>query len=192
MNHIIIAVHGGASEHSNFIKKNNKPIQEGLAQSVSAAYSILEQGKTAVDAVEVAVRILEDNPLFNAGRGSALNCNGVVEMDASIMEGSQLDAGAVCMLTGVKNPISLARLVMEKTKHVLLSGYGALEWAQKQQVELKEKEYFIAENQLEELNRLTQKHGTVGAVALDAQGNLAAATSTGGTCNSLPGRIGDS
>ncbi|MBA2650385.1 MAG: isoaspartyl peptidase/L-asparaginase [Legionella sp.] len=190
MGKFIIAVHGGASESSPFLKKNEKNVKACLTQAVNEAYHLLEQGNSALDAVEMAVKILEDNPLFNAGRGSALNCNGKVEMDASIMNGRTLAAGAICMVTCVKNPISLARLVMEKTAHVLLSGYGALEFAEQEKIALEAEDYFIAEHQVDELQAL--KHGTVGAVALDKAGNLAAATSTGGTCKSLPGRVGDS
>jgi L-asparaginase / beta-aspartyl-peptidase len=181
---IAIAVHGGA-----------RACQRG--------HDILKGGGSALDAVEEAVKILEDSPYFNAGRGSALNCCGEVEMDAAIMDGKELKAGAVSMIKQVKNPISLARLVMTKTKHVFLSGYGALEFAGKENVNLKPESYFITNHQYDEYERLNaeqtyeellnkKKTGTVGAVALDLEGNLAAGTSTGGTSNCLPGRIGDS
>ena len=203
MNKIAIAVHGGASEDSNFLRENQQEIEQGLSQAVEEAYCVLEKRGSALDAVVAAVQTLEDNPLFNAGCGSALNCRGEVEMDASIMDGSSLQAGAVSMVECVKNPISLARLVMEKTAHVFLSGYGALELATDYQLPLEPKSYFIKPHQYETFQRLflseskeerrTKKMtGTVGAVALDLYGNIAAGTSTGGVSNSLPGRIGDS
>ena len=203
MKKIALAVHGGASNLSPFLKKNFKESEDGLAEAVSEAYKILNRGGSALDAVELAVQILEDNPLFNAGRGSALNCRGEIEMDASIMNGKDLKAGAVSMVRSVKNPISLARVIMNKTKHILLSGYGALELAKGEGIFLETDSYFITEHQ-QELFKKYSKHetvqqilekkiyGTVGAVALDKRGNLAAATSTGGTSNCLPGRIGDS
>jgi L-asparaginase / beta-aspartyl-peptidase len=203
MKKIAIAVHGGAGNFSPYIKKNFKENEEGLAEAVDAGYKILNHGGSALDAVEMAVKILEDNPLFNAGRGSALNCKGEVEMDASIMNGKNLKAGAVSMVRSVKNPISLARIIMNKTKHVLLSGYGALEVAKNSGIYLETDSYFITEHQQEQFKKFSKHdtvqqilekkiYGTVGAVALDKKGNLAAATSTGGTSNCLPGRIGDS
>ncbi|STX29047.1 isoaspartyl dipeptidase with L-asparaginase activity [Legionella beliardensis] len=200
---IAMAVHGGASESSPFLQKNEEATKKVLAQACQTGYDILKQGGSALDAVEEAVKILEDSPYFNAGRGSALNCCGDVEMDASIMDGREIKAGAVSMVKQVKNPITLARLIMSKTKHVFLSGYGALEFATKEGLDLKPPSYFVTNNQYDEYERLHEKEtyeallakkqsGTVGAVALDAQGNLAAGTSTGGTSNSLPGRIGDS
>lgn len=203
MSKFAIAVHGGASGSSPFIRKNAKGIEEGLKEATVAGNHILKKGGSALDAVETAVQMLEDNPLFNAGRGSALNCRGEVEMDASIMSGKNLKAGAVSMVRGVKNPISLARLVMNKTKHVFLSGYGALEIAQNEGIDLEPESYFITEYQQSVFEQFSKRetmkeimkkkiHGTVGAVALDKRGNLVAGTSTGGTSNCLPGRIGDS
>lgn len=203
MNKIAIAVHGGASEDYPFLQEHQKEFEKGLAKAVEMGYSVLEKGGSALDAVEESVKILEDNPLFNAGRGSALNCRGEVEMDASIMNGENLDAGGVSMVRTVKNPISLARLIMEKTNHVFLSGYGALEIANKYGMDREPESFFITTHQHEEYSRLNKietlediQHkkmkGTVGAVALDLKGNLAAGTSTGGTSNCLPGRIGDS
>ncbi|HHT0592122.1 TPA: isoaspartyl peptidase/L-asparaginase family protein [Legionella anisa] len=203
MNKIAIAVHGGASEDYSFLHDNQKEFEHGMAQAVEIGYTVLDKGGSALDAVEQAVALLEDNPLFNAGKGSALNCRGEVEMDASIMSGTDLQAGAVSMVRTVKNPIRLARLVMEETRHVFLSGYGALELAKKYGMEMEPESYFITPHQyemyqklnkiegMEEIQRKKMK-GTVGAVALDLQGNLAAATSTGGISNCLPGRIGDS
>ncbi|KTC64926.1 isoaspartyl dipeptidase with L-asparaginase activity (plasmid) [Legionella adelaidensis] len=203
MKKIAIAVHGGASEETKFLKSHIKESEEGLAEAAEAGYRVLKNGGSALDAVEIAVRSLEDNPMFNAGCGSALNCKGEVEMDASIMDGSNLDAGAVSMVRHVKNPISLARIIMEKTHHILLSGYGALEFAEINKLHLEPDSYFITPHQYEifkELNEIQTKEevlantgtGTVGAVALDMNGNLAAGTSTGGTSNCLAGRIGDS
>lgn len=203
MKKIAIAVHGGAGNATPFIKKYIKEHEEGLAEATEAAYKILNKNGSALDAVETAVKILEDNPLFNAGRGSALNCAGEVEMDASIMDGKTLKAGAVSMVRSVKNPIALARIIMLKTKHVFLSGYGALTIAQNEGIYLEPDSYFITEYQQKEFQKYSKRetvqqimekkiYGTVGAVALDKKGNLASATSTGGTSNCLPGRIGDS
>jgi len=200
---IAMAIHGGAGPDSDFIKENKENYFEGLKEAVTAGYKILEKGASALDAVEEAVRTLENNLLFNSGRGSALNNKGEVEMDAAIMDGEKIKAGAVSMVTNVKNPVTPARFVMENTNHVLLSGNGALEFAKNEDIELAPGSYFITDHQMQEflekcnkedLQQLLRKriHGTVGAVALDVKGNVAAATSTGGTCNSLDGRIGDS
>lgn len=203
MENIAIAIHGGAGRDSEFIKENKAAYIEGLKKGIACGYRVLEKGGSALDAVEEAVKNLEDNSLFNAGRGSALNSKGEVEMDAAIMDGETLKAGAVSMITNVKNPIVAARRVMERSNHVFLSGDGALEFAKNQNIELAPDSYFITDHQHEEFMQICNKedmqqllrqriHGTVGAVAVDKQGNLAAATSTGGTCNSLDGRIGDS
>lgn len=200
---IAMAVHGGAGENSSFLQKNKEIIEESLGLACQKGYEILKKGGSALDAVEEAVKMLEDSPYFNAGRGSALNCCGEVEMDAAVMDGKEIKAGSVSMVRQVKNPITLARLIMTKTKHVFLSGYGALELATKEGLTLKPPSYFITGYQYDEYERLNAKEnyldllnkkesGTVGAVALDKQGDLAAGTSTGGTSNSLPGRIGDS
>ncbi|MGC1183037.1 isoaspartyl peptidase/L-asparaginase family protein [Legionella sp.] len=203
MKKIAIAVHGGASEDSSFLQQNQKECEHGLTKAIDIGYAVLEKGGSALDSVQEAIKSLEDNYLFNAGKGSALNCRGEVEMDASIMNGNNLQAGAVSMVRNVKNPIMLARFVMEKTNHVFLSGYGALEIAQKYGVSVEPESYFITQHQFEEYQRLNKIEtideiqnkkikGTVGAVALDCKGNLAAGTSTGGLSNCLPGRIGDS
>lgn len=199
---IAIAIHGGAGADSEYIKENISGYESGLREAIELGRQLLLQGGTAMDAVCLAVKSMENNVLFNAGCGSALNHEGKVEMDAAVMDGANLEAGAVAMVRGVKNPVDLARAVMEKTNHVLLSGYGADDFAKQIGAELKDEAYFISKHQLEELlNSLDEseaellrkkKKGTVGAVALDQYGNLAAATSTGGTTNSLPGRIGDS
>ena len=203
MQKISIAIHGGAGPDSDYIKQNKTGYEKGLKHALEAGYKILEKGGSSIDAVEEAVRKLEDNYLFNAGRGSALNNKGEVEMDASIMDGKKLQAGAVSMVKNVKNPIALARYIMENTNHVLVSGNGALELAKSKDIELEADAYFITTHQydlfVEERDKksmdelLKQRiHGTVGAVAVDKKGNVAAATSTGGTTNSLDGRIGDS
>jgi beta-aspartyl-peptidase (threonine type) len=203
MNKIAIAIHGGAGEDSAFIKQNKTAYEDGLKAAVQSGYAILKQGGTAMDAVEEAVNSLENNPLFNAGRGAALNNRGEVEMDAAMMDGKTLKAGAISMVKNVKNPISLARKVLEETNHVLISGYGAIELAADFNMPLETDSYFITDHQQEVFMEssshesrqellLKRIHGTVGAVALDENGDIAAATSTGGTENSLPGRIGDS
>jgi beta-aspartyl-peptidase (threonine type) len=199
MKKIAMVVHGGASERSRFLENNETEVEKGLKLAVQCGYQILQKGGSALDAVEAAVRMLEDDPLFNAGRGSALNCNGEVEMDASIMDGANLKAGAVSMVREVKHPISLVRAIMNQTDHVFLSGYGALAFAKKAGLDLAPASYFMTEHQYadhqkacERETQAKKKHGTVGAVALDSHGNLAAGTSTGGTNHSLPGRIGDS
>lgn len=202
MKKIAFAVHGGASSMTPFLRKNMKGCEEGLVQAAKTGYRILQKGGSALEAVETAIILLEDNPLFNAGRGSALNCKGEIEMDASIMNGKNLKAGAVSMVRRVKNPIVLARHIMNETKHVCLSGYGALELAESSGICLELDDYFITPHQFELFQKYNQfalrkmvrrkMHGTVGAVAVDKRGHLAAGTSTGGTSNSLPGRTGDS
>jgi beta-aspartyl-peptidase (threonine type) len=203
MGKIAIVIHGGAGPDSEFIKQNLAQYEDGLKQAVQSGYEVLKTGGTAVAAVEKAVQALEDNGIFNAGHGAALNNKGEVEMDASIMSGENHKAGAVSMVRNVKNPISLARLVLEKTNHVLISGYGAMEFAADESVPLETDSYFISDHSREEflqernqnsIQEMLKKriHGTVGAVAVDAQGNVASATSTGGIPDSLPGRIGDS
>src|SRR5438309_1913198 len=129
MKKIAIAIHGGASQDSEFVRQNKTSYEDGLEAAVKMGYSVLKNGGSAMDAVEQAVHCLEDNPLFNAGRGSALNNQGKVEMDAAVMDGQTLKAGAIAMVRGIKNPVSLARKVLEKTSHVLLSGYGASQFA---------------------------------------------------------------
>jgi L-asparaginase / beta-aspartyl-peptidase len=209
MSTIAMAVHGGAGPDSEFIKRNIDGYKKGLQEALHAGYTILEGGGSALDAVEAAVNVLEDNPLFNAGRGSSLNEKAEVEMDASIMNGKDMNSGAVSMVKNVKNPVTLARAVMEKTSHIYLGDMGALEFAQKIGLKVMPEAYFITDHAFEQYqdalkeaaNTIEQAgdyqakrktHGTVGAVALDREGNLAAATSTGGTENKVPGRIGDS
>jgi beta-aspartyl-peptidase (threonine type) len=203
MKKIAIAVHGGAGPDSDYIKENMQGYEDGLKNAIMAGHKILEKGGSALDAVEASVKHLEDNPLFNAGRGSAVNHKGEIEMDASIMDGKKIKAGAVSMVKNVKNPITLARFIMKNTNHVMLSDHGALELAKDEKIELEADAYFINSHQydlfIEERDQKTVQelleqriHGTVGAVAVDEDGNVAAATSTGGLTNSLHGRIGDS
>lgn len=203
MGKISIVIHGGAGPDSDFIRQNKAQYESGLKEAAQRGYDVLKQGGSALEAVEQAVRALEDNGIFNAGHGSALNNKGEVEMDAAIMNGENLKAGAVSMVRNVRNPVSLAKLVLEKTNHVLISGYGAMEFASDENVPLEPVSYFISdhsrqdyleERDLQSTQDMLKKkiHGTVGAVAVDADGNVASATSTGGLPNSLPGRIGDS
>lgn len=190
MSRFSLAVHGGASS-SRHSRIDFKDHEAGLAEALQKGYRILKKGGSALRAVEAAVIVLEDNPLFNAGRGSVLNAQGEVEMDAAIMDGRTLKAGACAMITRVKNPVVLSRYIMTKTKHLMFSGKGALNLAKEFDLDIESYDYFITDRQLARYQKLA-KHGTVGAVALDKKGNLAAATSTGGTSHALPGRIGDS
>ena len=177
----------------------------GLAAALDAGYAILERGGSALDAAAEAVRVLEDDPQFNAGRGAVLTHDGAAELDASIMDGAGPRAGAVAGIRHVKNPIRLARLVMDKSPHVMLIGAGAEEFAREQGLEFVPNTYFRTEYREQELQRALERErlsmpaeragtitGTVGAVALDRGGNLAAATSTGGMTNKRYGRVGDS
>jgi len=187
----VIAVHGGAG-----VMRRDKPgaaHQAALKQALEAGYDALRKGQSSLDAVSAAVLVLEDSPLFNAGRGSCFNADGEIEMDASVMDGERLRAGAVAAVRRIRNPVLAARMVMEKTRHVLLTGDGAERLAQKHGLKLEAPAYFHTEKRLDALKKNLQNyHGTVGAVALDRDGNLAAATSTGGYTGKLPGRIGDS
>jgi len=199
-----IAIHGGAGtlSRSDMSAEQEANYRAGLEAALAAGYSQLARGGASLDAVVAAVRVLEDNPLFNAGRGAVLNRDGVAELDASLMDGRTLAAGAVTGLQHVKNPIDLARLVMEKSPHVMLVGAGAEEFAKSLGVEMVPNEYFrtpARQNQLERSLRGAvsrenelEAFGTVGAVALDLAGNLAAATSTGGMTGKRWGRVGDS
>ena len=187
----VIAIHGGAG-----VRRGDKPGEAQravLEQALEAGSEILKKKGSGLDAVAAAVVVLEDSPLFNAGRGSCFNSQGEIEMDASIMEGAGLRAGAVAAVQRIRNPILAARAVMEAGRHVLLAGSGAEKFARAQGLKLEPPEYFRTARRLDALKRnLRNYHGTVGAVALDADGNLAAATSTGGYTGKLPGRIGDS
>ncbi|HEY5896361.1 MAG TPA: isoaspartyl peptidase/L-asparaginase [Burkholderiales bacterium] len=192
---IAIAIHGGAGTMAR--KRMTKSVAArycaGLARALEAGHAVLENQGTAMDAVCAAVVELEDNPLFNAGRGACYNSDGKHELDASVMEGASLRAGAVAAVTRIRNPVLAARAVMEKSRHVLLVGRGAERFAARHGVRLAPAAYFHTASRLAALKqKLEGHHGTVGAVALDASGNLAAATSTGGYTGKLPGRVGDS
>jgi beta-aspartyl-peptidase (threonine type) len=202
---ISIAIHGGAGTilRSSMTPELQAQYELGLRQARDAGYVVLERGGSSVDAVEVAVAALEDFPLFNAGRGAVFNNVGKHEMDACIMRGDTMEAGAVCGVAGVKNPVKLARAVMERSGHVLLSGQGAEEFGRAQGMEFADEAYFYTQQRYDQwqqalkedrvqLDHSDKKFGTVGAVALDAFGNLAAATSTGGMTNKKFGRVGDS
>ena len=181
-----IIVHGGAGP----IKDDSLPERlQGCKDAALAGWKILDQGGSSLDAVEAAVMALEDNSLFNAGTGSTLNSLGQIEMDAAIMEGESLRAGAVAAVSGIKNPIKLARQIMEDGRHVMLAGNGALMFARQIGFAEVSSESLISER---ERNRWQNAHGTVGCVAFDHEGKLAVATSTGGIFNKLPGRVGDS
>jgi beta-aspartyl-peptidase (threonine type) len=209
-----IVIHGGAGTilKEDMTPELEKAYFEGLQEALDISYAVLEEGGTAVNAVKAALVLLEDNVLFNAGRGSVFTKKGVQEMDAAIMDGTDLSAGAVAGVRNVRNPIELATEVMRNSNHVFLSGKGANDFAIKQGVKLEPDEYFFSQfrydqwkairdsdnysldhthHHLEELMR-DKKFGTVGAVACDSLGNLAAATSTGGMTNKKYGRIGDS
>jgi beta-aspartyl-peptidase (threonine type) len=196
-----LALHGGAGTVSpeQITRALERDLRAGLQRSLEAGRGILRDGGSSLDAVVAAVRLLEDDPLFNAGRGAVFTSAGTHEMDAAIMEGRTLMAGAVGSVKGVRNPILLARAVMEKSPHVLLAGPGAEDFARELGHEIVDDEYFYTEQRWQALERVRNtsnlsdqdRHGTVGAVALDQAGNLAAATSTGGNTNKMPGRIGD-
>jgi len=214
MSKYTLVIHGGAG---TILKEDMTPqleaaYLEGLKDGINAGYAVLEEGGTAVNAVKAAIVVMEDNLLFNAGRGSVFTKKGVQEMDAAIMNGNTLEAGAVTGVRNVRNPIMLATEVMLNSNHVFLSGKGANDFAIKQGVKLEPDEYFFSQfrydqwksirdsdnysldhthQRLEELMR-DKKFGTVGAVACDYEGNIAAATSTGGMTNKKYGRIGDS
>ena len=214
MQQFSMVIHGGAG---TILKEDMTPELEqayiqGLEEALTAGYAVLEQGGTAVNAIKAAVVVLEDNLLFNAGRGSVFTKKGVQEMDAAIMDGRNLDAGSVAGIRNVRNPIELAAEVMVNSNHVFLSGKGANDFAIKQGIKLEPDEYFFSQFRydqwkeirdsdnysldhtnkgLEELMK-DKKFGTVGAVACDQFGNIAAATSTGGMTNKKYGRIGDS
>ena len=209
-----LVIHGGAGtiERSKMTPEREREYRAGLERALTAGYEILKRDGSSLDATEAAVRVLEDDPHFNAGRGAVFTDAGTNEMDAAVMDGKTLRAGAVASLKHIKNPVSLARLVMEKSGHVMMDGEGAEAFAAANGVELVDQKYFFTEERWEALQKIKSagkshrggaggkkfiitdqdRHGTVGAVALDQNGNLAAATSTGGTTNKRAGRVGDS
>lgn len=188
-----IVIHGGAGAISNLSEQRQQEYHQALKVALDKGRTILQQGGSALDAVEAAVRNMEDNPLFNAGKGAVFTHEGRNELDASIMDGSNLAAGAVAAVTDIKNPISAARAVMTESPHVLLSGAGASDFAKNKGLEIVNPEYFFTKQRWDDLQRtLTEDvHGTVGCCALDKNGNLAAGTSTGGMTNKRYNRIGD-
>jgi isoaspartyl peptidase/L-asparaginase-like protein (Ntn-hydrolase superfamily) len=198
----LVAVHGGAGalERGGPAPVEEAEARRALGEALDAAMARLREGGTALDAVVEAVAVLEDHPLFNAGRGSALTAKGRVEMDASLMDGATRAAGGVACVRTVRSPVRLARLVLERTPHVLLVGAGAEAFAREQGLPRIDPAWLVVPEQRERLRRARRRaresqppgHGTVGAVARDAAGHLAAATSTGGLVNQLPGRVGDS
>lgn len=197
MSRISIIVHGGAGD----IAENERALHiRGLQGAVEAGWQVLRARGSALDAVEAAVKILEDDPVFDAGVGSVLRLDGSIGLDASIMDGANRRAGAVAGLTQVRHPILLARRVLERTEHVLLMGAGAEAFARLEGLEMVPATFFVTARERERLERILRQRaeaaagpqGTVGAVALDAAGHLAAATSTGGASGALPGRVGDS
>ena len=214
MSKVSIAIHGGAG---TILKEDMTPELEeayrnALKDSLDAGYAVLENGGTAINAVKAAVVSMEDNVLFNAGRGSVFTKKGLNEMDAAIMDGSTLDAGSVAGVRNIRNPVELAEEVMLHSGHVFLSGKGANDFAIKQGIKLEPDEYFYSEYRYDQWRQIRdsdlyqldhksdklvglmkdKKFGTVGAVACDSDGNIAAATSTGGMTNKRYGRIGDS
>jgi beta-aspartyl-peptidase (threonine type) len=214
---LAFVIHGGAGviRRGSMTPEREKEYKAKLEEAVLAGYKALQSGKTSLDAVEISIRMLEDSPLFNAGEGAVFTADGKNELDASIMNGKTLAAGAVAGLHHVKNPISLARAVMEKSPHVMMVGDGAEKFAKEQNLQLVDEKYFWTQERWDALQKILQeekekaatpkpkgmsenfaelpynKFGTVGAVALDKDGNLAAGTSTGGMTNKKYGRVGD-
>lgn len=198
-----LVIHGGAG---TILKSNMTPEKEAeyiskLNEALQTGYKILEKGSSSLDAVVAVINIMEDSPLFNAGKGAVLTEKGVAELDASIMDGKTLKAGAIAGIKHVKNPITLARLVMDKSPHVMMIGEGAEEFAKENYIEMVDNNYFITPNRWKQYQKMKEaqdkkvkeeKHGTVGCVALDKNGNLAAGTSTGGMMMKKFGRVGDS
>jgi beta-aspartyl-peptidase (threonine type) len=185
----VLLVHGGAGTPLDGKVDDAAAVHEALRDALLAGYELLAGGAPAIDAVESAVQSLEDCALFNAGRGSVLNAEGHVEMDAAVMDGVAQQAGACAGVVGVRHPIALARAIMEKTPHVLLVGEGARRYAEDAGLDFEDPEWFVTER--ERARAADPDHGTVGAVALDSEGNLAAATSTGGVRGQMHGRVGD-
>ena len=188
-----IVIHGGAGWFSNMSSEEIRDLKKGLRMAADKGFEILEDGGSSVDAVEAAIIILEDNPLFNAGRGSVYTSEEKQEMDASIMTGRDNEAGAVSSVTNVKNPITLARYVMEQTPHVMFTSSGAEKLAKDNNIEQVDQSYFANPDRLKSLKKTQEnKKGTVGVVAIDTNGVITAGTSTGGMTNKAPGRVGDS
>ncbi|WP_347261568.1 isoaspartyl peptidase/L-asparaginase [Rudaea sp.] len=202
----VLVIHGGAGViRKEMTPEKEKAVRAGLEKALQAGHAVLKSGGSSLDAVTRAIVVLEDDPNFNAGKGAVFNHDGKNELDASIMDGATLRAGAVANVHRIKNPIELARAVMEKSEHVMLIEEGAEKFAQSIGMQLVDPKYFYTEARWKALQQAieeekaktaeagkTPHHGTVGAVALDAKGNLAAGTSTGGMTNKRFGRVGDS
>jgi beta-aspartyl-peptidase (threonine type) len=202
----VLVIHGGAGVvRKEMTPEKEKAARAGLERALQAGYAALKAGGSSLDAVEKAITVLEDDPNFNAGKGAVFNHDGKNELDASIMDGATLRAGAIANVHRIENPIQLARAVMEKSQHVMLIEDGAEQFAQSIDMPLVDPEYFYTEERWQALQKAleeeraqtvdpakTPHHGTVGAVALDSKGNLAAGTSTGGMTNKRFGRVGDS
>ena len=205
VHNFVLVAHGGAGDYSKMPAAQLAARREAMTKAVRAGYAILARGGAGLDAVEATIRVLEDSGMFDAGRGAYYTQDGIPEMDAAIMDGRTLAAGSVASIQHIASPIHLARLVMEKTPHVLLVGPGAEQFAKSQGIELVSPYYFYTDREwkryLDAKARAGKKtagmprgeeHGTVGVVVLDQAGNLAAGTSTGGTVMKMPGRVGDS
>jgi beta-aspartyl-peptidase (threonine type) len=215
-NKITLVIHGGAGTitRGNMTPEKEEAYKEKLNEALKTGYAILEKGGSSLDAVEATVRVMEDSPLFNAGKGAVFTNEGKNELDAAIMDGKTLKAGAIASVTTIRNPISTARAVMEQSEHVMMIGAGAEKFAAEKGMEIVDTSYFHTETRFNQLQKIREKEkteldhnggsgstenifiegnkfGTVGAVALDAYGNLAAATSTGGMTNKRYGRVGD-
>jgi beta-aspartyl-peptidase (threonine type) len=202
----VLVAHSGAGDYSHATPAMIEARRAAMVKAIQSGYTILSHGGSSLDAVEATIRIMEDAGLFDAGRGAYYDRDGIPELDASIMDGRTLAAGSVASVKHIANPIHLARLVMEKTPHVMLVGEGAERFAQSQGIELVSPFYFYnghlwemyerakSEDEKKKTSELLrdQEHGTVGVVALDESGNLSAGTSTGGTSLKMPGRVGDS
>ena len=212
VNEFAIVIHGGAGTilKKNMTKQNEAAYKAKLEEAVMVGYNILKEGGSSLDAVQKTINILEDSPLFNAGKGAVFTNEETIELDASIMDGKTLNAGACAAITNVKNPINLARQIMDVSPHVMMTGQGAEKYAKEQQLQIVDPNYFKTEKRLKSLKRIKEKEtnkekqiafydaeiknskfGTVGCVALDKNGNLAAGTSTGGMTNKRFGRVGD-
>ena len=205
---IALAIHGGCGTlpKAEMTEEEWRQARADLAAALKAGWAILKPGGDAVDAVEAAVRVLEDSEHFNAGRGAAFNADGEHELDASIMNGRDLSAGAVCGVRRIRNPVGAARALMRRGDPLMLTGPAADAFAEQEGLDMVENDYFSTERRRKNLSSMkirelvgtaadaseAEKHGTVGAVARDALGHLAAATSTGGYTNKPPGRVGDS
>lgn len=192
----VIVIHGGAGNASNqdITEEEQKAYIQKLSEALAIGENILKEGGTCIEAIEKTINYLEDCPLFNAGKGAVFTHDGKNELDASVMNGANLNAGAIAGVGNIKHPISAAIKVMNNSEHVLLAGKGASDFAKEQNLEIVDSSYFFTEKRWESLQRVlkTEKHGTVGCVVLDKYGNLAAGTSTGGRTNKKYGRIGDS